>query len=126
MNTRKIHLTAALPTWENKNIIWLQLESLCRQETEYNWELIVCEEQTKNMLGKNALMEFHPRLAKAGCKQIKYIPLQNKIPLSQKWVKIANEAEGDSFALCASDDYSPQTGFSFPTKNCLMGTTGSI
>ena len=78
------------------------------------------------MLGKNALMEFEPRLAKAGCKQIKYIPLQNKIPLSQKWVKIANEAEGDSFALCASDDYSPPTGFSFPTKNCLMGTTGSI
>lgn len=63
------------------------------------------------MLGKNALMEFEPRLAKAGCKQIKYIPLQNKIPLSQKWVKIANEAEGDSFALCASDDYSPPNRF---------------
>ena len=24
MHTQKIHLTAALPTWENKNIIWLR------------------------------------------------------------------------------------------------------
>lgn len=106
MEAKKIHLTAALPTWENKNIIWLQLESLCRQETDFNWELIVCEEQTQRMLGKVDLMEYEPRLAKVGCKQIKYKPLQNKIPLSQKWVKIASEAQGDSFALCAADDYS--------------------
>jgi len=121
MKTQKIHLTAALPTWENKNIIWLQLESLCRQETEFNWELIVCEEQTKNMLGKEALMKYEPRLAKAGCKQIKYIPLENKIPLSLKWVKIANEAEGDSFALCASDDCSPPNRFQFSHEKLSEG-----
>ena len=45
----KIDVTVALPTWENKDIIWLQLESLCKQETQYKWELVVCEEQTENM-----------------------------------------------------------------------------
>tara|TARA_Y100001963_G_scaffold139007_1_gene204425 strand:- start:2179 stop:3018 length:840 start_codon:yes stop_codon:yes gene_type:complete len=125
--SEKIHLTAALPTWENRNIIWLQLESLCRQKTDLNWELIVCEEQTParrvfdmeegtvvmkpTMLGEKDLMDWEPRLREAGCKRIKYIPLGKREPLSKKWWIIGQEAKGDTYALCAADDYSSPDRF---------------
>jgi len=103
----KIEVTVALPTWENKNIIWLQLESLCNQQTKYKWELIVCEEQTKNMSGEELILSYKERLEKVGCVNINYIPLNEHIPLSKKWWVIANEAKGETFLLCASDNYSP-------------------
>jgi hypothetical protein len=117
----KIDLTAALPTWENKNIVWLQLESLCRQKTELTWELIVCEEQTENMFGKENLDSYLERLKEAGCSEIKYIPLQEHTPLSRKWVIIAKEARGESFALCATDDYSSPDRFELSHKKILDG-----
>lgn len=103
----KIDITVALPTWESKNIIWLQLESLCRQETQYTWELIVCEEQTPNMMGEETLYSYKERLNKVGCVNIIYLSLEEWVPLSQKWVTIAHHAKGDSFMLAASDNYSP-------------------
>jgi len=115
----KIDLTAALPTWENKNIVWLQLESLCRQKTSVRWELIVCEEQTPNMFGEKRLIEFKERLEEAGCVRCKYIPLSSHVPLSKKWVIMANEARGTSFALCASDDYSSPDRFEL-SHNMIM------
>ena len=63
-DSKQIQVTVALPTWENKNIIWLQLESLCRQETKYNWELVVCEEQSKNMAGEGMILSFTDRALK--------------------------------------------------------------
>ena len=62
----KVDITVALPTWESKDIIWLQLESLCRQETQYTWELIVCEEQTPNMMGEEMLSSYKERLTQGG------------------------------------------------------------
>lgn len=106
-NKSKIDVTIALPTWESKNIIWLQLESLCNQVTKFTWELIVCEEQTKNRLGKVGLMEYESRLKKVGCVDIKYIPLTEHTPLSKKWWLIASKAKGETFILAASDNYSP-------------------
>mgnify|MGYP003624900433 FL=1 len=117
----KIDITVALPTWENKDIIWLQLESLCRQETQYTWELIVCEEQTPNMMGKETLFSYYPRLKKAGCVDIKYITLQDWVPLSQKWVLISEAALGNSFILAASDNYSPPNRLEISHQKILEG-----
>ena len=108
-----IDVTVALPTWENKNIIWLQLESLCRQETQYKWELIVCEEQTPNMAGQEMILSYGERLKNAGCHQIVYIPLNDHIPLSKKWWIIAQHSNGSTFLLCASDNYSPKNRIEF-------------
>ena len=108
----KIHLTAALPTFANSNIIWLQLESLCRQECNLNWELIISEEQgVEGMFGEAGLSEFKERLTLAGCKKIKYIPLKKRLPLSKKWWLMAQYSEGESYALCGSDDYSSPDRF---------------
>jgi hypothetical protein len=117
----KIDITVALPTWESKNIVWLQLESLCRQETQYTWELIVCEEQTPNMMGKDMLSSYKERLNKAGCISITYLALEKWVPLSQKWVIIANNAKGNSFILAASDNYSPPNRLEISHQKILEG-----
>lgn len=108
-----IKLTAALPTYNNSNIIWLQLESLCRQECNFHWELIVCEEQdTEHCYGEKELIrKYRSRLFKAGCRNILYIPLKERIPLAKKWWLMAQHAQGSSYALCGSDDYSSPDRF---------------
>lgn len=117
----KIDITVALPTWESKDIIWLQLESLCRQETQYVWELIVCEEQTRNMMGEEFLLSYKERLNKAGCVNIIYLALEKWVPLSKKWVNIANNAKGSSFILAASDDYSSSDRLEISHQKMLEG-----
>ena len=99
-------ITMALPTFRSNKILWLQLESLCRQVTNHPWELILCEEISAYYSGVNYLEKYRDRLKKAGCINIKLIPLVEHVPLSKKWSIIANEAQFDYFALVASDNYS--------------------
>lgn len=101
-----IDITVALPTYDNSDILWLQLESLCRQKTKYSWELIVCEELSKNYSGKPYVMKYEKRLKNAGCIKVFYIKLDAHMPLSRKWVTIANNSIGNAFVLAASDNYS--------------------
>jgi len=118
---KKIDITVAVPTYDSKNILWLQLESLCRQVTQYNWELIVCEEHIANYCGKEYILQYEDRLKKAGCKNIIYIPLTEKIPLSKKWVVIANKSKGNTFILAASDNYSSPDRLEISHKKILEG-----
>jgi len=99
-------ITVALPTWDASPILWLQLESLCRQETEYEWELIVCEDPSDNMAGEEYFKPYLDRMKEAGMVNFKYIKLDRWIPLSLKWVWIAQEAQFENFAIFSSDDYS--------------------
>ena len=117
----KVDITVALPTWESKNIVWLQLESLCRQQTQYTWELIVCEEQTPNMMGEEMLFSYKERLTQAGCSKVIYLSLEEWVPLSQKWVTIAHNANGNSFILAASDNYSSPDRLEISHKKILEG-----
>lgn len=101
-------ITAALPTYNNSDIIWLQLESLCRQENAPEWELIVCEEESDKYLGFDGLAEYTERLKAANCQKITYLKLSCWIPLGQKWIEIRNNMHPDSVGmmLCASDNFS--------------------
>lgn len=101
-------ITAALPTYNNADIIWLQLESFCRQVNAPEWELIVCEEQSEKYFGVEGLAEYMDRLKAANCKRIVYLSLSEWIPLGQKWIEIAQRMSPDSVGmmLCASDNYS--------------------
>jgi len=100
-------MTIALPTYNSNPILWLQLEALCNQKTTHDWELIVCEETGAYYSGEKYLEPYLDRLKEAGCNRVKYIPLTSWVPLSQKWVIIAQEARFKNYALCASDNYSP-------------------
>jgi hypothetical protein len=101
-------ITVALPTYNNANIIWLQLESLCRQENAPEWELIVCEEESNNYFGLEGLAQYTDRLKAANCTRIVYVSLSEWIPLGQKWIEIRDRMHPNSIAmmLCASDNYS--------------------
>ena len=97
--------TVALPTWDNKNILWLPMEGLCRQRTTRDWELIVMECRSPNEAGKEFFEGYWERLQLAGCKRLLYIYTAKRVPLGQKWKEMAKRAEGKYFLLQASDDY---------------------
>lgn len=97
--------TVALPTWNSSPILWLQLESLCRQETRHAFEVIVMEDPSERFAGKEYVMQYEERMKKAGG-VLKYIELPEWIPLGEKWRRIAQESSADIYLLAASDNYS--------------------
>lgn len=104
-------ISFALPTYNNSDIIWLQLESLCRQIDAPKWELIISEEESDKYFGVDGIEKFKERLAGANCVSIKYISVTKKIPLSKKWQIIAQNIYETSLGMIlgASDDYSHET-----------------
>jgi hypothetical protein len=102
-------ITAAIPTYNNAAILWLQLESLCNQVDAPEWELIMCEEESDNTFGSEELRKWHDRLKAANCQRIIYLHLLDWIPLGQKWMIIRDNMSPESVGmmLCASDNYSP-------------------
>lgn len=98
--------TVALPIYNNKDICWLALEGLSRQENAGEWELIACEEQNGNHCGVELFEEYKERLFKAGCNRIVYIlVVEGRFYLSEKWKFMAKMAKGEAFLLQGSDDY---------------------
>ena len=100
-------LTVGLPIFKQKDVAWLALEGLARQEgARCEWELIVCEEQDE-ALGEDGLQEYRQRLAASGCVNTLYIGIDSWVPLSQKWRMIVQAADlrSDWFLLQGADDY---------------------
>ncbi len=109
--SKNIKQTVALPCYNAKNIGWIAVESLCRQDpTPYDWELIVCEEPHDKMLGADFFLSYANRLVAAGCNRIVYLSPDKWIPLSQKWRMIAQAADKNSisFIKADADCYSPK------------------
>lgn len=105
------YLTVALPMYRAKHIGWLAMESLCNQITkDFKWELVIAEEQGENNLyyGYNNIIAYEERLREVGCIDIKYIKLDEWMPLSKKWMLIKDNSSSDSnvFVLQAADCYS--------------------
>ncbi len=102
-----IYATVAMPLFNMKEISTLTLESLCKQKTNYKWELLVCEELNDNCLSEKKLMEYKDKLKLAGCIRIKYIGIKKWIPLGQKWKLLSENASNTKcFILQAGDCYS--------------------
>lgn len=98
--------TVAIPTWRSQHILWLQLESLCRQEDAHDWEIVMyaCD------YGESAaiLESYWDRLWRAGCVSTHCITNEGaKKPLGDKWREIARHGTGKTMLLAASDNYSP-------------------
>jgi len=98
-------VTVGTPTWNNGDIFWLSIESLCRQKTDYPWEYIVHECPSPNPVGEIFLTKYKARLRAAGCVRIKYINNGHRVDLSTKWKQIAAAAQGEVLILHDSDDY---------------------
>ena len=105
-----IQLSVALPLFKAARIAWLALEGLCyQQNVDFEWELIVCEEQLPGKFGEELLRLYEKRLKKAGCVRVQYISQPNWIPLSEKWRIIGANISKSSiaFVICAADNFSP-------------------
>jgi len=103
-----IELTVALPMWKSKYFGWLPLESFIRQQNiDFDWELIIMEEK-EECFGEDSIMEYKDKLFNVRCKEIKYIQIDDWIPLAQKWRNIALEADVNSecFLCHAADNFS--------------------
>ena len=105
-----IQLTVALPVFNSQKIGWLAMEGLCNQiNIDFDWELIIAEEQLDNILGKQFFLSYEERLKKVGCVKINYLELGNEwVSLSRKWKIIAENSSKTSIAyiLHAIDCYS--------------------
>lgn len=99
-------ITVGLPNFCSP-IAWLSMESLCRQITSVDWELIIYED-SDNPLGVLFFGDYADRLRAAGCKKINYKYSQERVPLNQKWIWMGENAHPDSLGLIlqASDCYS--------------------
>lgn len=81
--------TVYLPLWNAAGIAWLALESLCHQKEAPPWELVVIEEDDLvqdggGCLGEDGVMHYRDKLHDAGCVDIKYAAITDRIPLSFK------------------------------------------
>jgi hypothetical protein len=95
--TTNIVFSQILPLFRAKEIAWLVLESLSRQENiNFNWELVILEENFESYFGWDSIQEYVDRLSKVGCKRIKYVGLNKWIPLSAKWFFLVNECSETS------------------------------
>ena len=98
-------ISVALPIWNNRVIAWLPMEGLCRQITNVEWELLVMECISPDILGEDYFRQWEGRLKDAGCNRIKYIYSDTRLPLSRKWKIMGGKARGKYFCLQGSDDY---------------------
>lgn len=103
-------LTVGIPMFKTKNIGWLSLEGLCRQqEMSYPWELLIIQEKGHHLPLKK-LITFKDRLVKANCCMFEYWEIKNWIPLGSKWYFLSQNANKESlaFLLQGADNY-PQS-----------------
>ena len=104
-----IEYSVCLPMFRAKYIAWLAFESLCRQkDVEFDWELIIAEEQTEEVFGRKNVFDYEDRLKQVGCHRIHYIPLQKWIPLAKKECLLFNNCSEESkyMRTQAADCYS--------------------
>ncbi len=104
-----IELSVAIPMFRAKYIGWLPLEGLIRQkEVDFEWELVIAEELNKDPFGEKNIRAYEEKLKEVGCVRVLYEGLKKWVPLSNKWVDMANMCDVNSkiFVLHAADNYS--------------------
>ena len=103
-----VELTLFMPIYNSKHIGWLPLEGFIRQkEINFEWEFIIVEENNGNEIGKDFIMSYSDRLKDVGCVDIKYVPLNEKVPLCKKISIMSDIADPNSRILTmgSSDCY---------------------
>ena len=98
-------VTVALPVY-NSPFAWFAMESLCRQKTSVQWELVVYED-AEGANGKQFYLNYFSRMQ--NCIRIVYVYTKERRSLAEKWCVCAEHSDQNSmcFLLQAGDDYSP-------------------
>jgi hypothetical protein len=133
---KHIILSVALPAFNARDIIWLSLESLCRQilEKDIYWELLICEENSESI---DIIKEYIPRLKSVNCGRLIYISVNPKKEgivkkvylLLEKWIKMARLSKDTSigYILMACDIYCHPNRLMvhynhFINRDCIIST----
>lgn len=101
-------LSVIIPYYRAGFIGWAPLESLVRQEgVEFQWELLIMEENFHNPFGFASVSKYWERLREAGCIRIKYMESPEWVPLSAKWYWLIQNTDPQSDVICcnAADIY---------------------
>ncbi len=97
-----IRLTVIMPLFRAKYIGWLPFESLVLQKgIDFKWELLIAEEVKDEPFGAEKILKYKQRLENVGCVNLRYVGIQEWIPLSKKWVMLVEMAAETSEVLCA-------------------------
>lgn len=98
---KEVVLSVVIPYFRAGYIGWLPLESLIRQRgVDFSWELIIMEENIDNPYGLKQILQYKSALKKAGCHRIRYVQLNEWIPLSAKWHYLIKETDSTSKVIC--------------------------
>jgi glycosyltransferase involved in cell wall biosynthesis len=103
-----VKVTVALPCYNSLPVIVLAIKSLINQKDAPAWELIVCEEEHENMIGREGLKQYLNQLVESNCQSVVYIQPKAKVTLLYKWAVIGYWASGRAFVLQAADCYSDE------------------
>jgi hypothetical protein len=116
---KDIKQTVGVPCFNAKKAGFLAMEGLVAQKgIDWNWELLVIEEQNEDMLGEQFFDSYRKKLLSVNCVRIEYIKLSLWMPLGQKW-KVLGEAASRtsiSFLLQGVDDFSFDTRLAVSQK----------
>lgn len=103
-------ISVLLPMLRAKYIGWLPFEGLIRQQKiNFEWELIIAEEQYDETFGRDRVGEYYDNLQKVGCKRIVYIPLRERITLGEKYILMVRNMDKNTeiVTIHSADSYSP-------------------
>lgn len=115
-----IVLSVIMPYFRAGYIGWVPFESLIRQVgVNFDWELIVLEEDFENPFGLDRILEYKDRLADVGCCLIKYISISKWLPLSAKWFFLIDECADSTqvVAMNAADIYCSKHRLNYQYNN---------
>jgi len=104
-----VEVSVLMPLYKTKYISWLAFESLIRQkDIDFEWELIVIEENTEEFTGKNKVESYKNKLSEVGCVKLTYIPLNKWISLSTKYFLLSAICDINSllWTIAVGDYYS--------------------
>lgn len=102
-------MSCILPLFRSKEIAFVVMESLCRQQNAPDWELVVIEEDFDSPLTLKGVEKYSHRLRMAGCGKITYISIDQWMPLSAKWHYLIQNCSDTSKIVCfnSADVYCP-------------------
>ena len=99
-----VDFSLTVPMFQTQHIGWLILESLARQEKiDFSWELIIAEETKYSPMGEEEIFKYQDGLQAVGCIRIKYIPLDEWIPLGAKMMLMRTMLDPSSRVYMNSD-----------------------
>jgi len=106
-----MQVSVIMPLYRSKYIGWLAFESLKNQlGIDFEWELIIGEENTEEYLGKDTVLSYEKDLRKVGCVNLVYTPFKEWIPLSKKYRILTQQcSESKIWTIAVGDYYSATT-----------------